>query len=72
MKNTQMTRKVMAAVMATDGNTIQRFILTSDFGDQFSGSFQIGGFDRAGDVAKEETYTLKLESADTITYTPAP
>lgn len=51
-------------------NTIHNFQLISGLGDMFAGPFQIASMERGGDHNKEETYSLTLESAGTITYTP--
>jgi TP901-1 family phage major tail protein len=51
-------------------NTIHNYELVSGLGDTFAGAFQITSFERGGEYNKEETYSLTLESAGTITYTP--
>jgi TP901-1 family phage major tail protein len=71
MKNTAVTKKLLAAAFSTSGGDILNFKLVSGFGDIIVGAFAVAGFDRAGEATAEETYSLKLESAGTPTYTPA-
>jgi TP901-1 family phage major tail protein len=71
IKNTAVTRQLMAAVFSTTGGDILNFKIVSGFGDTVVGAFQVAGIDRAGEFAGEETYNLKLESSGTPTYTPA-
>ena len=51
-------------------NTIHNFKLVSGLGDDFTGPFQITSLERGGEHNKEETYSMTLESAGTITYAP--
>lgn len=51
-------------------NTIHNFELVSGLGDTFAGAFQITSMERGGEYNKEETYSITLESAGVITYTP--
>jgi len=51
--------------------TINAYTLTSATGDAWAGNFQITSYSRAGTFNGEETYSITLESAGVITYTPA-
>jgi TP901-1 family phage major tail protein len=53
-------------------NAIKNYRLNFGNGDIVSGPFQISRYERSGEVNGEELYTLSLNSAGTITYTPAP
>lgn len=68
MKDAASLASMQAAAFA---NSIHNYELLSGNGDKFSGAFAISSFERAGTNGKEETYSLTLESADTITFTPA-
>lgn len=46
--------------------------LVSDAGDQYLGPFQVASFERTGSYNGAEEYSVSLESASLITYTPAP
>jgi predicted secreted protein len=61
----------MASVFSTTGGDVLNYKIVSGFGDTITGAFLVTGIDRAGEFAGEETYSLKLESSGTMTYTPA-
>lgn len=67
MKNDTALVNMQAAAFA---NTIHNYQLLSGNGDMFAGPFAISSFERAGTNGKEETYSLTLESAGVITFTP--
>ena len=46
--------------------------LISDAGDIFQGTFQVASYERNGPYNSTEEYSITLESAAAITYTPAP
>jgi TP901-1 family phage major tail protein len=52
-------------------NSIKNYKLTFGNGDILTGAFQIASYERAGEYDGEESYALTLESAGTITFTPA-
>jgi TP901-1 family phage major tail protein len=55
---------------AANTGQIRYFKVLSGLGDTWVGKFQVASMERNGDHDKEETYTLKLMSSGTITYTP--
>ena len=55
---------------AFDG-AIQNYDLEFSDGSKISGAFLITSYERAGEFNGEETYSLTLESSNTITYTNA-
>ena len=55
---------------AFDG-AIQNYDLVFSDGSKISGAFLITSYERAGEFNGEETYSLTLESSNTITYTNA-
>ena len=55
---------------AFDG-AIQNYDLIFSDGSKISGTFLITSYERAGEFNGEETYSLTLESSNTITYTNA-
>ena len=55
---------------AFDG-AIQNYDLVFSDGSKVSGAFLITSYERAGEFNGEETYSLTLESSNTITYTNA-
>jgi TP901-1 family phage major tail protein len=71
IKNTSIIRRLMASVFSTSGGDLLNYKIVSGFGDTITGAFLVTGIDRAGEFAGEETYSLKLESSGTMTYTPA-
>ena len=50
-------------------DSINTFLLLFPNGDDFTGSFQITSYERAGSVGGEETFSITLESSGTIAYT---
>lgn len=68
MKNSQTIKDLLAAIMSTTGGDIKNFKLISGLGYSFSGAFFIASFEPNGDIGKDETYSLKLESSGTITF----
>ena len=55
---------------AFDG-AIQKYDLIFSDGSKISGAFLITSYERAGEFNGEETYSVTLESSNTITYTNA-
>ena len=55
---------------AFDG-AIQNYDLVFSDGSKISGAFLITSYERAGEYNGEETYSVTLESSNTITYTNA-
>jgi|TARA_R100001224_G_scaffold103307_1_gene75963 TP901-1 family phage major tail protein len=55
---------------AFDG-AIQNYDLVFSDGSKIAGAFLITSYERAGEYNGEETYSLTLESSNTITYTNA-
>ena len=55
---------------AFDG-AIQNYDLVFSDGSKISGAFLVTSYERAGEFNGEETYSLTLESSNTITYTNA-
>ena len=55
---------------AFDG-AIQSYYLIFSDGSKISGAFLITSYERAGEFNGEETYSVTLESSNTITYTNA-
>ena len=55
---------------AFDGS-IQNYDLVFSDGSKISGAFLITSYERAGEFNGEETYSLTLESSNTITFTNA-
>ena len=55
---------------AFDG-AIQNYDLVFSDGSKIAGAFLITSYERAGEFNGEETYSLTLESSNTITYTNA-
>lgn len=53
-------------------DVIKNYTLISGAGDSFSGAFQIASIERSGEHNNAEQFSMSLESAGTITYTPAP
>lgn len=51
---------------------IKNYRLTSGYGDQFEGPYQIASMERTGEYNGAEEYSITLESAAEITYTGAP
>ena len=64
--NAVFTDHIMAAVMA---NTHVVLKIESGLGDVWQGEFAVPSAERAGEYNKEETFSITLESAGTITYT---
>ena len=64
--DTVFTDHIMAAVMA---NTHVVLKIESGLGDVWQGTFAVPSAERAGEYNKEETFSITLESAGTITYT---
>lgn len=64
--NAVFTDHIMAAVMA---NTHVVLKIESGLGDVWQGTFAVPSAERAGEYNKEETFSITLESAGTITYT---
>jgi TP901-1 family phage major tail protein len=62
--------KFMLAVI--NGPTIVDLRLVSGLGDRYDGLFQVASLERGGEKNGAETFTLSLESAGAIVYTPAP
>lgn len=65
--NTVFTDHIMVAKMA---DTHLKIKLESGLGDIFTGVFAIPSVERGGEYNKEETFSISLESAGEITYTP--
>ena len=55
---------------AFDGS-IQNYDLVFSYGSKIAGAFLKTSYERAGEFNGEETYSLTLESSNTITYTNA-
>ena len=55
----------------TFDGAIQNYDLIFSDGSKISGAFLITSYERAGEFNGEETYSLTLESSNTITYTNA-
>lgn len=53
-----------------DADTINNFSMIFANGDIIEGPFQITEYERAGEYNGEETFSMTLESASAITYTP--
>ena len=51
-------------------NTIDNYQLQFGNGDKLEGNFQITSYERTGEHAGEETYSVSLESAAAFTFTP--
>ena len=62
--DTVFTDHIMAAVMA---NTHVVLKIESGLGDVWQGTFAVPSAERAGEYNKEETFSITLESAGTIT-----
>ncbi len=52
--------------------THANYKITSARGDSFEGPFELATFERSGDKVDAEQFTVTLESAGDIVYTPAP
>ena len=50
----------------------KKYQIVSDRGDAFEALFEIASFERAGEKPAAETYSITLESAGDVVYTPAP
>ena len=50
---------------------IQNYDLIFSDGSKIAGAFLVTSYERAGEFNGEETYSLTLESSNTITYTNA-
>ena len=50
----------------------KNYQIVSGRGDVFEGSFEVASFERNGEVGSDEQYTVTLESAGDIAFTPAP
>lgn len=61
------TNSVQADVVA---NSVKNYKLVSGNADFFIGAFQITSMERGGEYNKEETFSVTLESAGTVAYTP--
>ena len=61
--------EMQAEVLA---GTHSNYKITSARGDSFEGPFEIATFERSGDKVEGEQFTVTLESAGDIVYTPAP
>ena len=48
----------------------KNYQIVSDVGDTFGGAFQLASIERTGEYNGEETFSVTLESAGDITYTP--
>jgi TP901-1 family phage major tail protein len=46
--------------------------ITSDLDDSFEGAFETATFERSGEVGADEQFSVTLESAGDVEYTPAP
>ncbi len=57
--------------VSLDG-TIENYRITSELGDSYEGAFQVSNFERSADHNDSEQFSASWESADEITYTPAP
>lgn len=66
------THDELVADAMTDGQTIRNFQIVSGRGDKFAGPFQIASLERTGEYNGAEEYSISLESAGAIVYTPAP
>lgn len=51
------------------GNNIKNYRISFGNGDYMTGPFQITAYERAGNYDGEESYSLTLESAGTVTFT---
>lgn len=52
--------------------THSNYQIVSDRGDSFEASFEIASMERTGEKPAAETYSITLESAGDVVYTPAP
>ncbi len=52
--------------------THKNYQITSARGDSFEGPFEIASMERSGEKGADEQYSITLESASDITFTPAP
>ena len=52
--------------------THSNYQIVSGRGDSFEAAFEIASLERTGDKPSAETYSITLESAGTVVYTPAP
>lgn len=65
------TETEQALRMHAFAGTVANFRLTFGSGDWLQGAFRIVRYGRTGDVERLETVELTLESAGTVSYTPA-
>lgn len=72
MQDVATIKTLMAAILSTVGADKKNFKLVSGLGYSFTGSFFISSLELAGDVGKEEHFTLKLDSAAAPTFSPIP
>ncbi len=72
MQDVATIKALMAAIMSTTGGDKRNFKLISGLGYSFIGSFFISSLELAGDVGKEETFSIKLDSAAAPTFSPIP
>lgn len=49
----------------------KNYQIVSDRGDSFEAAFEVASFERSGETNAEETFSITLESADDVVYTPA-
>ena len=67
---TDSSRENILRGFAFDG-AIQNYDLVFSDGSKISGAFLVTSYERAGEFNGEETYSVTLESSNTITYTNA-
>ena len=53
------------------GRTLNEFVLEFESGDTYTGDFQIGNFEHAGDYNGEVTYSMTLESSGAVVFAAA-
>lgn len=67
-----------AAVLATllanmmNGPAVFNMQVVDGLGNKWQGPFHLDSIDKSGDYSKEDVYSIKLSSADTIVFTPHP
>lgn len=52
-------------------SALHKFEITTGNGDKFTGTFQLTSYERSGEHAGEETFSISLESSGAITFTDA-
>lgn len=65
-------KQLMAQVINYSAQAYYNFKLISACGDIFKGQFEVTALERSGDKNAAEKFSISLESAGAITYTPAP